>query len=138
MNEPASAGKYKKNIATATPAPELIPIIPGSANSFRVIPCNKAPDNASAIPARSVMTIRGKRTENSTNSSLNSPWPSKVGIIRLYETDEYPRPRPTPAVAIIKKEKTISKTRCFRIMEGSIMRNFALLYEQCIRRTASP
>ena len=76
--EATSIGKNKKKIAIATPAPALIPIIPGSAKSFRVILCKIDPDNASAIPANKVIVIRGKRTEYKINSSLNVPCPNNV------------------------------------------------------------
>jgi hypothetical protein len=60
-------------------APELIPMIPGSAKSFRVMLCKIAPETARAIPARTVIIIRGNRIENNTNSSLNVPSPRRVG-----------------------------------------------------------
>ena len=69
-NDPTSIGKNKKKIEIATPAPELIPIIPGSAKSLRVIPCKMAPDRASAIPAKKVIIILGK-TNGKQNEFLS-------------------------------------------------------------------
>lgn len=73
-------GKNRKKTATATPAPELMPMIPGSAKSFLVIACKIAPDNASPIPANTVTIILGRRMENKTNSSLKDPCPRRVGM----------------------------------------------------------
>lgn len=52
-NEPPSVGKNRKKIAIATPAPELIPIIPGSAKSFLVTVCKMDPDRL--MPSHLIM-----------------------------------------------------------------------------------
>src|SRR5699024_7097901 len=123
---PASIGTNKKNIATATPAPELIPIIPGSARSFRVMLCKMAPDKARAIPDNNVMISLGNRMEYKINDSLNSPLQSSVGKMRLYFILDKPVLILMIIVPINIKHRPIIVTLCFLIAERSIMRNLRL------------
>ncbi|MNZ80465.1 hypothetical protein D3C78_991000 [compost metagenome] len=134
MNDPALTGKKRKKTATATPAPELIPIIPGSARSFRVTLCRMEPDNAKAMPASSVIRIRGNLTENNTKSSLKVPCPNRTGSSLSKDREEYPIPMLTIAVSRIKPVHTHRIIRCFRTGAEEIMRVFYLLSEQQTRR----
>ncbi len=99
-------GKTKRKKLIATPAPELIPIIPGSAKSFFVIPCKIAPDNARAIPDSKVIKMRGKRIEYNTNSSLNVPCPNKVATIRSKDKAAGPTINPITTVDKMNRVNT--------------------------------
>ena len=48
-------------MTTASAAPVFTPRMPGSARGFRVIACMRAPESASAAPARTASTVRGMR-----------------------------------------------------------------------------
>lgn len=69
--------KYMKS-TTASPAPALIPSIPGSASALRDNPCRMTPDTASPQPMSSAMTMRGIRNWNSTVSCCWVPPPNSV------------------------------------------------------------
>ncbi|MNI78321.1 hypothetical protein D3C73_1346880 [compost metagenome] len=99
---------------TPTPAPALMPTMPGSASSLRVIPWSIAPDNASAMPASRVISIRGRRMVKSTKLSSKVPWPKIVGISRLYETGEEPMPIPMTMVARMSSARPDNTNGCLR------------------------
>ena len=74
-------------IITAAPAPEFIPKIPGSANSFFVIPWRNSPETESPIPINIAITILGSLNSNTTNLNfslsfkLNKVWNTSITLI---------------------------------------------------------
>ena len=54
-------GKNAVTITATRLAPELTPIIPGSASGFFITACNKTPDTAVAAPPSIAMKILGNR-----------------------------------------------------------------------------
>ncbi len=81
-------GKNKYKIVIATPAPELIPIILGSAKSFLVIVWRIAPESAKEAPVKMSIITLGNLIEKIIKFSLNEPFPRKTGTNLLKLTEE--------------------------------------------------
>src|SRR5699024_519179 len=106
MKEPVSIGKNKKNILTATPAPLLMPMMPGSDKSFRLKLCSMTPDVARAMPHSITMNTRGNRISNKTNELVNAPCPNKVGTISLNGITKSPVINEIVATSKTSKQKS--------------------------------
>ena len=56
-----SAGKNAVTSTATSDAPELMPMMPGSASGLRMAACNSTPDTAVAAPPTRAMKMRGNR-----------------------------------------------------------------------------
>lgn len=56
-----SAGKNAVTSTAARLAPELMPMMPGSASGFFITACSSTPATAVAAPPNRAMKMRGKR-----------------------------------------------------------------------------
>ena len=97
-------------ISTATRlAPELIPIIPGSASGFFITACKSTPETAMAAPPNIAIKIRGKRRSNMVATfslyATNSPLKSSRGVTFKLPVLTEKRKSPTSSTAVIPKEK---------------------------------